>query len=80
MEQKEKSYYFDSNSKHEFRTIEKEKNILDKGVYMRIAICDDQLEFLEELKVYIQKYEVDRQLGINVTAFRFGEDLLKSYK
>lgn len=46
---------------------------------MRIAICDDQLEFLEELKVYLQKYEVERQLGINVTTFRLGEDLLEFY-
>ena len=47
---------------------------------MRIAICDDQREFLVKLKRYIKRYEEEHEIGISVAAFCNGKDLLSFYR
>lgn len=47
---------------------------------MRIAICDDEQNFLDKIERYILQYETKRNEGISIVRFQSGERFLDFYK
>lgn len=47
---------------------------------LRVAIVEDETENIEQIKQYIEKYQVEFTKEIKVSVFRDGSDILKNYK
>lgn len=47
---------------------------------MRIALCDDQREFLDKIKSYLKEYEKNHEYVINIVTFQNGKELIDFYK
>ena len=56
-------------------------SIITRSVKMyHIAIVEDEKEFREQLKEYLQQYGVENQIEFQITEFADGAEIVENYK